>query len=170
MNELDELRESSAGASADTIVLDPPAFAKNKASVGKALSGQGNQPVKRFAPGGFHYPQPYNVGEAAFADVRRRRRRCARGGRRRREAHAERSSGAGDRIETYYLKCLPSKARVGLNCEDRYDDGVRGRFTFAGAPSSIDAEGATLHTRPQWRRRPVPEPPGKSRYRAWLTP
>ena len=40
MNVFDELRElERAGERFDTIVLDPPAFAKNKASVRKALSG-----------------------------------------------------------------------------------------------------------------------------------
>ena len=40
MNVFDELRElERRGERFDTIVLDPPAFAKNKASVRKALSG-----------------------------------------------------------------------------------------------------------------------------------
>ena len=40
MNVFDELRElERAGRTFDTIVLDPPAFAKNKASVPKALTG-----------------------------------------------------------------------------------------------------------------------------------
>ena len=40
MNVFDELRElERRGEQFDTIVLDPPAFAKNKASVPKALSG-----------------------------------------------------------------------------------------------------------------------------------
>ena len=58
----------------DTIVLDPPAFAKNKASVPKALSGYKEinlRALKLLPPGGYLVTCScsYNVSEAAFADV-----------------------------------------------------------------------------------------------------
>ncbi len=60
----------------DTIVLDPPAFAKNKASVQKALSGYKEinlRALKLLTPGGFLVTCScsYNVSEADFADVLR---------------------------------------------------------------------------------------------------
>ena len=75
MNVFDELRElERRGDTFDTIVLDPPAFAKNKASVPKALSGYKEinlRALKLLAPGGYLVTCScsYNVGEAAFADV-----------------------------------------------------------------------------------------------------
>ena len=56
------------------IVLDPPAFAKNKASVPKALSGYKEinlRALKLLAPGGFLVTCSCssNVGEGTFADV-----------------------------------------------------------------------------------------------------
>ena len=75
MNVFDELRElERRGDTFDTIVLDPPAFAKNKASVPKALSGYKEinlRALKLLAPGGYLITCScsYNVGEAAFADV-----------------------------------------------------------------------------------------------------
>jgi 23S rRNA (cytosine1962-C5)-methyltransferase len=75
MNVFDELRElERRGATFDTIVLDPPAFAKNKASVPKALSGYKEinlRALKLLAPGGYLVTCScsYNIGEAAFADV-----------------------------------------------------------------------------------------------------
>jgi 23S rRNA (cytosine1962-C5)-methyltransferase len=75
MNVFDELRElERRGERFDAIVLDPPAFAKNKASVPKALSGYKEinlRALKLLAPGGFLVTCScsYNVGEAAFADV-----------------------------------------------------------------------------------------------------
>ncbi|MEO8078386.1 MAG: class I SAM-dependent rRNA methyltransferase, partial [Acidobacteriota bacterium] len=57
MNVFDELRElERRGERFDTIVLDPPAFAKNRASVPKALSGYKEinlRALKLLAPGGF---------------------------------------------------------------------------------------------------------------------
>jgi 23S rRNA (cytosine1962-C5)-methyltransferase len=55
-------------------VLDPPAFAKNKAAVAKALSGYKEinlRALKILTPGGFLVTCScsYNVGEAAFAEV-----------------------------------------------------------------------------------------------------
>ena len=56
MNVFDELRElERRGERFDTIVLDPPAFAKNKAAVPKALSGYKEinlRALKLLAPGG----------------------------------------------------------------------------------------------------------------------
>jgi 23S rRNA (cytosine1962-C5)-methyltransferase len=75
MNVFDELRElERRGERFDTIVLDPPAFAKNKAAVGKALSGYKEinlRALKLLTAGGFLITCScsYNVGEAAFADV-----------------------------------------------------------------------------------------------------
>jgi 23S rRNA (cytosine1962-C5)-methyltransferase len=75
MNVFDELREfDRRGERFDTIVLDPPAFAKNKASVQKALSGYKEinlRALKVLSPGGFLITCScsYNVSEAAFADV-----------------------------------------------------------------------------------------------------
>lgn len=75
MNVFDELRElERRGERFDTIVLDPPAFAKNKASVPKALSGYKEinlRGLKLLQPGGFLVTCScsYNVGESAFADV-----------------------------------------------------------------------------------------------------
>ena len=75
MNVFDELRElERRGEQFDTIVLDPPAFAKNKASVPKALSGYKEinlRALKLLKPGGYLVTCScsYNVGESAFADV-----------------------------------------------------------------------------------------------------
>jgi 23S rRNA (cytosine1962-C5)-methyltransferase len=75
MNVFDELRElERRGERFDTIVLDPPAFAKNKASIPKALSGYKEinlRALKLLAPGGFLITCScsYNVSEGDFADV-----------------------------------------------------------------------------------------------------
>lgn len=75
MNVFDELRElERRGEQFDTIVLDPPAFAKNKASVPKALSGYKEinlRALKLLKPAGYlaTCSCSYNVGESAFADV-----------------------------------------------------------------------------------------------------
>jgi 23S rRNA (cytosine1962-C5)-methyltransferase len=75
MNVFDELRElERRGERFDTIVLDPPAFAKNKASVAKALSGYKEinlRALKLLKPGGYLITCScsYHVHEAAFADV-----------------------------------------------------------------------------------------------------
>ena len=72
MNVFDELRElERRGERFDTIVLDPPAFAKNKASVDKALSGYKEinlRALKLLTPGGILVTCScsYNVSEAAF--------------------------------------------------------------------------------------------------------
>jgi 23S rRNA (cytosine1962-C5)-methyltransferase len=75
MNVFDELRElERKGERFDTIVLDPPAFAKNKAAVPKALSGYKEinlRALKLLNPGGFLVTCScsYNVSESMFADV-----------------------------------------------------------------------------------------------------
>ena len=75
MNVFDELRElERRGERFDTIVLDPPAFAKNKASVPRALAGYKEinlRALKLLNPGGFltTCSCSYNVSEAAFAEV-----------------------------------------------------------------------------------------------------
>jgi 23S rRNA (cytosine1962-C5)-methyltransferase len=75
MNVFDELRElERRGERFDTVVLDPPAFAKNKAAVLKALSGYKEinlRALKLLPPGGILVTCScsYNVGEAAFAEV-----------------------------------------------------------------------------------------------------
>ncbi len=75
MNVFDELRElERIGERFDTIVLDPPAFAKNRASVPKALSGYKEinlRALKLLVPGGFLVTCScsYNVSEGDFADV-----------------------------------------------------------------------------------------------------
>ena len=114
MNVFDELRElERIGARFETIVLDPPAFAKNKASVKKALSGYKEinlRALKLLEPGGFLVTCScsYNVTEAMFLDVVAEAAS---------DAHAEvslvekRSQGRDHPIlisvpETYYLKCL----------------------------------------------------------------
>ena len=75
MNVFDELRElERRGERFETIVLDPPAFAKNRAAVRKALSGYKEinlRALKLLSPGGYLVTCScsYNVSEAAFADV-----------------------------------------------------------------------------------------------------
>lgn len=114
MNVFDELRElERTGARFDTIVLDPPAFAKNKSAIPKAMSGYKEinlRALKLLTPGGFLVTCScsYNVSEEMFLDVVS-------------EAAADaaaavslvekRSQGRDHPIlinvpETYYLKCL----------------------------------------------------------------
>jgi 23S rRNA (cytosine1962-C5)-methyltransferase len=74
-NVFDELRHlEKQGERYDMIVLDPPAFAKNKASVGKALAGYKDinlRAMRLLAPGGYLITCScsYNVDEATFAEV-----------------------------------------------------------------------------------------------------
>ena len=71
-NVFDELRRHErAGDRYDTIVLDPPAFAKNKASVPNALAGYKDinlRAMRLLAPGGYLITCScsYNVNEAMF--------------------------------------------------------------------------------------------------------
>ncbi len=74
-NVFDELRRlEKAGERYDTIVLDPPAFAKNKASVPNALAGYKDinlRALRLLNPGGYLVTCScsYNVDEATFAEV-----------------------------------------------------------------------------------------------------
>ncbi|MGH8189026.1 MAG: class I SAM-dependent rRNA methyltransferase, partial [Steroidobacteraceae bacterium] len=74
-NVFDELRRlEKAGARYDTIVLDPPAFAKNKASVPNALAGYKEinlRAMRLLSPGGYLITCScsYNVNEATFGEV-----------------------------------------------------------------------------------------------------
>ncbi len=75
VNVFDELRELERGGERfDTIVLDPPAFAKNKAAVPKALAGYKEinlRALKLLAPGGFLITCScsYHVDEGTFGGV-----------------------------------------------------------------------------------------------------
>jgi 23S rRNA (cytosine1962-C5)-methyltransferase len=114
MNVFDELRElERRGERFDTIVLDPPAFAKNKAAVPKALSGYKEinlRALKLLTPGGILVTCScsYNVSESMFADVLAAAAV---------DAHADvvviekRMQGRDHPVlmtvpETYYLKCF----------------------------------------------------------------
>jgi 23S rRNA (cytosine1962-C5)-methyltransferase len=114
MNVFDELRElERRGERFDTIVLDPPAFARNKGAVAKALSGYKEinlRALKLLTPGGFLVTCScsYNVSEADFADVLASAAV---------DAHADvavvekRMQGRDHPVlmtvpETYYLKCF----------------------------------------------------------------
>ena len=74
-NVFDELRRlEKAGERYDTIVLDPPAFAKNKASVPNALAGYKEinlRAMRLLSPGGYlvSCSCSYNVSEDVFAAV-----------------------------------------------------------------------------------------------------
>ena len=114
MNVFDELRElERRGERFDTIVLDPPAFAKNKAALRKALSGYKEinlRALKLLAPGGYLVTCScsYHVSEGDFANVLAAAAV---------DAHAEvtvvekRMQGRDHPVlltvpETYYLKCF----------------------------------------------------------------
>lgn len=114
MNVFDELRElERTGARFDTIVLDPPAFAKSKAAVRKALSGYKEinlRALKLLAPGGFLVTCScsYNVGEDLFVDVVSA---AAADARAEVSIVEKRAQGRDHPIlmnvpETHYLKCL----------------------------------------------------------------
>ena len=74
-NGFDELRRlERAGARYDTIVLDPPAFAKNKASIPNAMAGYKEinlRAMRLLNPGGYLVTCScsYNVNEERFAAV-----------------------------------------------------------------------------------------------------
>jgi 23S rRNA (cytosine1962-C5)-methyltransferase len=114
MNVFDELRElERRGEVFDTIVLDPPAFAKNKAALPKALSGYKEinlRALKLLRPDGFLITCScsYNVSEGDFAEVIASAAL---------DAHADvtvvekRMQGRDHPVlmtvpETYYLKCF----------------------------------------------------------------
>jgi 23S rRNA (cytosine1962-C5)-methyltransferase len=75
VNVFDELRRlEKAGVPYDTIVLDPPAFAKNKAAIPNALAGYKEinlRALRLLSPGGHLVTCScsYNVSEAMFAEV-----------------------------------------------------------------------------------------------------
>jgi 23S rRNA (cytosine1962-C5)-methyltransferase len=75
VNVFDELRRlERAGARYDTIVLDPPAFAKNKASVPNAMAGYKEinlRAMRLLNPGGYLITCScsYNVNEEMFGSV-----------------------------------------------------------------------------------------------------
>jgi 23S rRNA (cytosine1962-C5)-methyltransferase len=113
-NVFDELREfDRAGARFDTIVLDPPAFAKSRAAVPKAASGYKEinlRAIKLLAPGGtlVTCSCSYNVDEELFGAIVQQAAA---------DAHADmrlvekRLQGRDHPVlvgvpETYYLKCL----------------------------------------------------------------
>jgi 23S rRNA (cytosine1962-C5)-methyltransferase len=113
-NVFDELRHfERSGDRFDTIVLDPPAFAKNKASVDKAIAGYKDinmRALRVLSPGGtlVTCSCSYNVDEALFLDIVHDAAL---------DAHAsvtlveKRMQGRDHPIlvgvpETYYLKCL----------------------------------------------------------------
>jgi 23S rRNA (cytosine1962-C5)-methyltransferase len=114
MNVFDELRElERRGEVFDAIVLDPPAFAKNKAALPKALSGYKEinlRALKLLRPGGFLVTCScsYNVSEAAFAEVLAAAALDARAD----VAVVEKRMQGRDHPvlmtvpETYYLKCF----------------------------------------------------------------
>lgn len=74
-NVFDELRHLERdGARYDTIVLDPPAFAKNKASIPKAMAGYKEinlRALRLLNPGGYLITCScsYNVDESMFAEA-----------------------------------------------------------------------------------------------------
>ena len=114
MNVFDELRElERTGTLFDTIVLDPPAFAKNKASVPKAIAGYKEinlRALKLLRPGGFLVTCScsYNISEAAFLDIVSS---AAIDARAETALVEKRTQGRDHPIlvtvpETYYLKCL----------------------------------------------------------------
>jgi 23S rRNA (cytosine1962-C5)-methyltransferase len=112
-NVFDELRHfERSGQRFDTIVLDPPAFAKNKASVSNAIAGYKDinlRALRILEPGGtlITCSCSYNVDETLFFDILREAAA---------DAHAavsfveKRTQGRDHPVlmgapETYYLKC-----------------------------------------------------------------
>jgi 23S rRNA (cytosine1962-C5)-methyltransferase len=75
VNVFDELRRlERAGARYDTIVLDPPAFAKNKASIPNAIAGYKEinlRAMRLLNPGGHLVTCScsYNINEEMFASI-----------------------------------------------------------------------------------------------------
>lgn len=114
VNVFDELRElESSGAAFDIIVLDPPAFARNKAAVERAAAGYKEinlRAMRLLAPGGHLVTCScsYNVSEALFLDILRDAAIDAR----RSMTLVEKRTQARDHPilltvpETYYLKCM----------------------------------------------------------------
>jgi 23S rRNA (cytosine1962-C5)-methyltransferase len=114
VNVFDELRAlERAGERFDTVVLDPPAFAKNKASIPNALAGYREinlRALKLLAPGGclVTCSCSYNVDEGLFAGVLHE---AAADARTQVTLVEKRMQGRDHPVligmpETYYLKCL----------------------------------------------------------------
>ena len=114
VNVFDELRHfERSGERFDTIVLDPPAFAKNKASVPKAISGYKDinlRALRILTPGGtlVTCSCSYNVDETLFLDIVQDAAADARVSVTMLE---KRMQGRDHPVlvgvpETYYLKCL----------------------------------------------------------------
>jgi 23S rRNA (cytosine1962-C5)-methyltransferase len=113
-NVFDELRRlERAGGRYDTIVLDPPAFAKNKASVPGAVSGYKEinlRAMHLLNPGGHLVTCScsYNIDEALFADILRAASADSRAPM---TVVEKRTQGRDHPVllgvpETYYLKCF----------------------------------------------------------------
>ena len=140
-NVFDELRGlERLGERFDTIVLDPPAFAKSKAAVAKATAGYKEinlRALKLLNPGGILVTCScsYNVSEAAFAEIvyeRGGRRAGARDGRREADA-GPRSSGAARCAGDLLPEVLhPAKARLSLRRGGWPDGDRRRRASLCG--------------------------------------
>jgi 23S rRNA (cytosine1962-C5)-methyltransferase len=114
VNVFDELRElETSGAAFDAIVLDPPAFARNKAAVERAAAGYKEinlRAMRLLAPGGhlITCSCSYNVGESLFLEILRDAAVDAR----RTMMLVEKRMQARDHPvlvtvpETHYLKCI----------------------------------------------------------------
>ena len=113
-NVFDELHElDRAGKRFDTIVLDPPAFAKNKAAVARAASGYKEinlRAMKLLAPGGtlVTCSCSYNIDEELFGEIVQQAAADARADMMLVE---KRMQGRDHPVlvgvpETYYLKCF----------------------------------------------------------------
>ena len=117
VNVFDELRDMERGGEKfDLVVLDPPAFAKSKASVPKALSGYKEinlRALKMLSPGGHLVTCTcsYHMTEPLFLEVLAEAARDAR----RRVQIVERRTQAQDHPvllgvpETLYLKCVVAR-------------------------------------------------------------
>jgi len=113
-NVFDELRElATTGARFDTIVLDPPAFAKNRASVARAMAGYKEinlRAMHLLAPGGhlITCSCSYNVDESLLLGILQGAAADAHS----QMALVEKRMQARDHPvlltvpETYYLKCI----------------------------------------------------------------
>jgi 23S rRNA (cytosine1962-C5)-methyltransferase len=113
-NVFDELRElESSGDRFDVIVLDPPAFARNRAAVDRAIAGYKEinlRAMRLLAPGGhlLTCSCSYNIGESLFLGVLRD---AAVDARRSMTVVEKRMQSRDHPVlltvpETYYLKCI----------------------------------------------------------------
>lgn len=113
-NVFDKLRDyDDAAARFDTILLDPPAFAKNRAAVAAALRGYKEinlRALRLLPPGGvlITCSCSYHVGEELFLEMLRE---AARDAGRQVQLVEKRTQGRDHPIlltvpETYYLKCV----------------------------------------------------------------